>query len=191
MIVYDLICSSCHEFEAWFKSADDYARQSQQGLLSCPVCGDVDINKKMSAINIVGQKSNQNTNQNDRNTDIKRAQIAASETVCESEGHRQTTSDKGVLRDGLDSGLVEQPANKNTAQRMISSDEVAVALRQFVKQNFDDVGNSFADEARKMHYGEADMRPIHGRASADEIADLSEEGIESVALPTVSATSKH
>ena len=47
----------------------------------------------------------------------------------------------------------------------------------------DDVGDRFANEARRIHYGEVEQRTIHGRASADEARELIDEGIEIVALP--------
>ena len=49
----------------------------------------------------------------------------------------------------------------------------------------EDVGERFADEARRIHYGETEQRGIRGRASPDEAKALSEEGIEvfSLALP--------
>jgi hypothetical protein len=49
----------------------------------------------------------------------------------------------------------------------------------------EDVGERFAEEARRIHYGETEQRGIRGRASADEAQALSEEGIEifSLALP--------
>lgn len=39
MIVYDLFCSEGHRFEGWFGSSDDYERQRDRGLVSCPQCG--------------------------------------------------------------------------------------------------------------------------------------------------------
>lgn len=39
------------------------------------------------------------------------------------------------------------------------------------------VGDSFADKARAMHYGETDMAPIHGQASKDEAEELVAEGV--------------
>ncbi|MFZ9396421.1 MAG: DUF1178 family protein [Erythrobacter sp.] len=45
------------------------------------------------------------------------------------------------------------------------------------------VGDKFADVSRKMHYGEADEKPIHGRASLDEAKGLVEEGISVAPLP--------
>jgi hypothetical protein len=45
MIVFDLSCSHGHRFEGWFGSSEDYARQSDSGLLSCPQCGCDDVAK--------------------------------------------------------------------------------------------------------------------------------------------------
>ena len=47
----------------------------------------------------------------------------------------------------------------------------------------DNVGDRFADEARAMHLGEADARPIHGRTSIEEARALMEEGVPVAPLP--------
>jgi hypothetical protein len=47
----------------------------------------------------------------------------------------------------------------------------------------EDVGNQFAEEARKMHYGEADERAIRGQATQDEALELLDEGIDVMQLP--------
>ena len=52
-----------------------------------------------------------------------------------------------------------------------------------VKQNSEDVGDRFADEARKIHHGEAEVRGIIGQASSDDALSLIEEGIEIAPLP--------
>ncbi len=52
-----------------------------------------------------------------------------------------------------------------------------------VLANTDDVGTRFAEEARKIHYGEADERAIRGRATRDEAQALKDEGIEVMSLP--------
>ena len=49
MKVLNLQCAHQHEFEGWFGSEDDYTSQLERGLLSCPMCGDVHIAKKLSA----------------------------------------------------------------------------------------------------------------------------------------------
>jgi hypothetical protein len=54
-----------------------------------------------------------------------------------------------------------------------------------VKANAEDVGTQFPEEARKIHYGEADARGIMGQATLDEARALVEEGIEIAALPVL------
>lgn len=54
------------------------------------------------------------------------------------------------------------------------------ALARQVVANTTDVGNRFADEARKMHYQEADERAIRGTTTRDEALSLMEEGIDVV-----------
>lgn len=49
MKVFDLQCSRGHQFEGWFASHDDYASQQERGLLTCPLCSDVHVNKLPSA----------------------------------------------------------------------------------------------------------------------------------------------
>ena len=54
---------------------------------------------------------------------------------------------------------------------------------QAIKRNSEDVGDRFADEARKIHHGEAEVRGIIGQASSDDARSLIEEGIEIAPLP--------
>ncbi|MGO7049369.1 DUF1178 family protein [Rhizobium johnstonii] len=54
-----------------------------------------------------------------------------------------------------------------------------------VKANSEDVGTQFPEEARKIHYGEADARGIIGQATVDEAQALLEEGIEIAAIPVL------
>ena len=56
------------------------------------------------------------------------------------------------------------------------------AVRE-IRANADDVGERFPEEARKIHYGEAEARGIIGQASPDEARALTEEGIEIAPLP--------
>jgi hypothetical protein len=57
------------------------------------------------------------------------------------------------------------------------------AFREQVAKTAENVGDRFADEARKMHYGEAEGRSIYGAANLDEARALIEEGIEVLPLP--------
>ncbi len=57
------------------------------------------------------------------------------------------------------------------------------AARQHVSENFDYVGDRFADEARAMYYGEVETRPIWGDTTLDEARSLQEEGVPAAPLP--------
>ena len=59
--------------------------------------------------------------------------------------------------------------------------QVLQAVRTMMA-NTEDVGDRFATEARRIHYGEAEERGIRGRATPDEARELADEGIDVVAL---------
>lgn len=49
MIVFDLICRDSHRFEGWFASGEDFTSQQNRGLLNCPICGGVHVEKLPAA----------------------------------------------------------------------------------------------------------------------------------------------
>ncbi len=57
------------------------------------------------------------------------------------------------------------------------------AARDHVEANFDNVGERFPEEARKIHHGEVDKRDIYGQATDEEASELKDEGIEIGQLP--------
>ncbi len=59
----------------------------------------------------------------------------------------------------------------------------ASEMRRRVEDNCDYVGPQFAEEARKIHYGEAEARGIYGEASDDDAKSLDDEGIEFQHIP--------
>lgn len=59
------------------------------------------------------------------------------------------------------------------------------AVVEEIVSRTEDVGNQFADEARKIHYHEAPARPIRGLASEDDCSALADEGIDILRLPSV------
>jgi hypothetical protein len=63
-----------------------------------------------------------------------------------------------------------------------------VELRQQIETNCDYVGNRFAEEARRIHYGEMDPHSIYGEASEDESRELTEEGISFGRIPWIPPT---
>ena len=60
------------------------------------------------------------------------------------------------------------------------------AVREVMART-EDVGERFADEARRIHYGEVPQRGIRGQATRDEAEALKDEGIEVLALPVPAA----
>jgi hypothetical protein len=58
-------------------------------------------------------------------------------------------------------------------------------LRDHIVKNADNVGERFPAEARKMHYGDIEHRPIYGEASAEEARSLIDEGVEVTPLPVL------
>jgi hypothetical protein len=56
-------------------------------------------------------------------------------------------------------------------------------MQDHIEKNFDHVGAGFAEEARKMHYGEADKRSIYGEATKAEAKELRDEGIKFGQIP--------
>lgn len=79
----------------------------------------------------------------------------------------------------------EQPkaVSSGAAQQMGQYMQALRELRAQVEKNCDYVGQTFPEEARKMHYGEAETRNIYGEASDSEAEALREEGIEFGRVP--------
>jgi len=61
--------------------------------------------------------------------------------------------------------------------------QFATGLRKYVHENADYVGPNFAEEARKIHYGETPERHIYGEASPREAKELIDEGVDVAPLP--------
>ena len=83
-------------------------------------------------------------------------------------------------------------ARKKEAKREMVMDmarqEAIAKIKQVIaeiKTNAEDVGEKFPEEARKIHYGEADARGIIGQASLIEVKELLEEGIDVAPLPVL------
>ena len=65
----------------------------------------------------------------------------------------------------------------------LSPADFAKAARKYIAETHDYVGDSFPDEARAMHYGEIEERPIWGEAKPEESKALHEEGVGAMPLP--------
>ena len=58
-------------------------------------------------------------------------------------------------------------------------------VRDHINANTEDVGGKFAEEARKIHYGESEERGIRGQATPEEVQDLTDEGVEIAPVPVL------
>ena len=56
-------------------------------------------------------------------------------------------------------------------------------ISEYIRANYEDVGNNFARQALKMHYGEIEERNIKGTATVEETTELKEEGVDILPLP--------
>lgn len=56
-------------------------------------------------------------------------------------------------------------------------------LGRKLREGAENVGGKFADEARKIHFGETEARGIYGEASPDEVKGLLDDGVEFMPLP--------
>ena len=94
-------------------------------------------------------------------------------------------------RVGAKGNQAPAPAPKPAMQDIVSSDPAEVktmlatmaALQKKMLESADYVGTRFADEARAIHLGETEARPIYGKATDAETRSLADEGIEVAALP--------
>ncbi len=57
------------------------------------------------------------------------------------------------------------------------------ALSEKIRENADYVGDKFAEEARRIHFGEVEPRGIYGEATAEEAKGLVEDGVDFMPLP--------
>lgn len=97
-------------------------------------------------------------------------------------GSLRTRSDKAASDDKQHAQTaVAAPSNKQMVQLQA---EVMRHVRKIVNQA-EDVGAQFVDEARRMHTGEIDERPIRGTASVEECRELAEEGIAVMPIPDI------
>ena len=82
----------------------------------------------------------------------------------------------------------KSPVEQRETFVMGNGSELLATYRQLVsmmRENSEDVGDAFVDEARRIHYCEAPERAIRGNATPDECAELEEEGIAIIRLPII------
>jgi hypothetical protein len=156
MIRYNLRCERGHTFESWFQSSSAYEAQEKRKLVNCPACGSAKVERAIMAPQIVSKKGRD---------DAAPAPAAP-----------------------VDVAATEVAASGSTPLLMAQERELRAKikeLRDHIVKNADNVGERFPNEARKMHYGDIEHRPIYGEASPDEARALIDEGVEVSPLPVL------
>lgn len=160
MIKYQLICDKSHEFEGWFGDSAAFESQQESGFLTCPVCGSADVRRALMAPNLASPKT--------RKTDLAEQQPSAQPQPQPQPQAPQQAS------------AALPPAAARKKHELMSEMRT---LQTKIRQECRDVGNDFAEEARKIHYGEVEPEGIYGQATAEEREALDEEGIEIMDMP--------
>lgn len=164
MKVLNLQCGQQHSFEGWFASEEDFQSQLTRHLVQCPLCNDSAIVKMPSAPRL---------NFGNHAAPLPAAGSTSSNAAGAAAMPAESASTALTVFD-TDAGGAEQQAL------------FLKALRHVVA-NTEDVGDRFADQARAMHYGDAEQRSIRGQTTQREAIELLKEGIAVMPLPMPAA----
>lgn len=120
-----------------------------------------------------------------RNSNVVEKLIKAGEVTCPTCGSKKVQkapmapriakSDEAAQAASVEQGELEAAMDKANA--------ALKELRDVIEKNFENVGDKFPEEARRIHYGEGKARGIYGNASKDDAKKLLDEGIEAYAIP--------
>ena len=200
MATINLACSGGHDFEVWFRSLADFEKQREARLVSCPWCGENEIERRLSVPNVISGSRRKSSRRlasleamlgagKGNNTDNVAGNVTGK--VTSDNRHSDSRHPDEFLGDLL-----------NAPSSMLAVAQELRRLHAFVDENCDDVGDKFAEEARRRHEekflaeredcndkeaknyrGNRTPRGIRGKASIDEVRSLHEEGIAITAIP--------
>ncbi len=184
MINYALACENGHEFDGWFRNSGDYDKQKKMGLVTCPFCDNSAVQKRLMAPNVSTSRTQKKAKAEQQ---VAQAVAAAQSKTAGTETTAATSGSSIVSSNEEQTVAAPSPA---TDLQIVpeKARELVEALREFRKQvvaNSDYVGDKFAEEARKIHYGESEERGIYGETTPDDAKELLEEGIELMPLPVL------
>ena len=161
MIRYALRCERDHHFESWFQDSAAYDQQVKRKLVACPACESVKVEKAIMAPRIVSKKGRE---------------------------RKETIPAINPVPAPAPAEAPATPGQTSTSLMMAQERELRAKLKELrdhIVKNADNVGEKFPNEARKMHYGEIEHRPIYGEASPEEARSLIDEGVEVSPLPVL------
>jgi hypothetical protein len=156
MIHYSLVCDAAHEFDGWFRDSATFDAQASSGVVVCPYCHSTKIAKAVMAPHVA----------------------------------RNSFPRASVEENGQPSCARRPDEGQEESQPVALLDERHAQLRAMIRElresivaSTEDVGERFPSEARKIQDGDAEPRPIRGRASLAEAKSLLEDGIEILPFP--------
>jgi hypothetical protein len=155
VIRYNLLCDQRHEFESWFANSAAYDKQAKRGLVSCPHCGSVKVEKAIMAPRLA-------------RTDKSGPILAPAEETTPVAAPAEVPTPVAMI----------SPQEREFRKKLKE-------LRDHLTANAENVGKKFPEVARQMHYGEAEHRSIYGEASPKDAKELHDEGIECHPLPVL------
>jgi hypothetical protein len=154
MKVLDLQCPHGHRFEGWFASDDDYESQLSRKLIECPICAATEVSRMPSA---------------------PRLNLSGAGRA------RQDDAQPPATRESNGGGAADRTA---AAERVREFEAMALRMLREVVGKAENVGERFAEEARRIHYNEAPARSIRGVTTPEDARALADEGIDVMALPS-------
>jgi hypothetical protein len=166
MILYALQCDAGHAFEAWFRDSASFDEQREAGVLRCPMCDSAAVSKAIMAPRLARHHGARDP-----------APVPDAAPVPEPESPSDQPTPTAATPPAPSMAAPDSPPSADDIRRALDT------LRRVVETTCDDVGPRFAEEARRIHYGEAPARGIFGRTSDDEADALREEGIQFASVP--------
>jgi len=160
MIRYALKCDQGHGFESWFQSSGAFEALDARGLVSCAVCGSTEVHKAIMAPRVVTDKD-----------------------AAPAKGPAPAATPAPQPRAAPAPGQAA-PAPSLSAPAT-PAEQALKAMRDHLEKSSTYVGGKFAEEARRIHLGDAPQRTIHGEANPEEARALIEDGIPVAPLPFV------
>ena len=177
MIKYQLICDQSHEFEGWFQSSVAYDEQAASGLLCCPICDSDQVKRALMTPNLASPKRRKSAAPSAAD------QLPDPETNSSVPAMSATPSrHETTARHASVPGRAPVPQSEQAKAYRAALAELR-QLRQKIIKDCRDVGDNFAEEARKIHYGEVEAESIYGQTSKEEREALKDEGIEIFDMP--------
>ena len=169
MIKYALICENSHEFEGWFPDSAGFEAQLADNLVSCPHCASLSVRRALMAPALSSPKTRA------------RSKPRPPAPQADQPIAPATPQPASQMMGGKGAG------NKagNVADQSGQMLQMLREMHRVVQAECRPVGDKFAEEALKIHRGEAEAEPIWGSCSSEERAELEEEGVDFAELPAL------